>query len=86
MEQALANDIRHFDTAADYGNGASERLIGQFLDARRDQVFLATKTNIDEMDSDLMMTKVDESLARLQTDVIDLFYIHWPRQGQDMRP
>lgn len=86
MEQALASDIRHFDTAADYGNGASERLIGQFLDARRDQVFLATKTNLDEMDSDLMMTKVDESLARLQTDVIDLFYIHWPRQGQDMRP
>jgi len=86
MEQALASDICHFDTAADYGNGASERLIGQFLDRRRDQVFLASKSNIDEMDADLMLARVDESLARLQTDVIDLFYIHWPRQGQDMRP
>ena len=86
MEQALESDIRHFDTAADYGKGKSERLIGQFLGGRRDQVFLASKANIGEMDAGLMLARVDESLARLQTDVIDLFYIHWPRQGQDMRP
>lgn len=86
MEQALASDIRHFDTAADYGSGASERLIGQFLKARRDQVFLASKSNINEMDADIMLAKIDDSLLRLQVDVIDLFYIHWPRQGEDMRP
>jgi aryl-alcohol dehydrogenase-like predicted oxidoreductase len=38
------------------------------------------------MDADLMLARVDDSLSRLQTDVIDLFYIHWPRQGQNMRP
>jgi len=86
MEQALANDMRHFDTASDYGNGASERLIGQFLGARRDQVFLASKANFDEMNADLTLARVDDSLSRLQTDMIDLYYIHWPRQGQDMRP
>lgn len=86
MEQALASNMRHFDTASDYGSGASERLIGQFLSARRDQVFLASKANVDEMDADLMLAKVENSLSRLRTDVIDLYYIHWPRQGQDMRP
>ncbi len=86
MEQALASDIRHFDTASDYGDGASERLIGEFLGARRPLVFLASKASVDEMNADLMLAKVDESLARLQTDRIDLYYIHWPRHGQDMRP
>jgi len=86
MEQALASDIRHFDTASDYGDGASERLIGQFLAGRRQQVFLASKASLDVMDADLMLARVDASLSRLQTDVIDLYYIHWPRQDQDMRP
>ena len=33
-----------------------------------------------------MLAQIDQSLVRLQTDVIDLYYIHWPRQGQDLRP
>jgi myo-inositol catabolism protein IolS len=86
LEAALTGDLRHFDTASDYGSGASERLIGEFLGDRRHLVFLASKASLDEMDAGLMLAKVDESLARLQTDVIDLYYIHWPRQGQDMRP
>jgi len=86
VEQAIASNIRHFDTASDYGGGASERLLGQCLAGRRNQVFLASKASVDVMDAGLMRAKVDESLARLQTDVIDLYYIHWPRQGQDMRP
>ena len=86
MAQALASDICHFDTASDYGDGASERLIGEFMAGRRQQLFLASKASLDVMDADLMLAKVDESLARLQTDRIDLYYIHWPRQGQDMRP
>ena len=68
MEQALASDICHFDTASDYGDGASERLIGEFLAGRRQQVFLASKASLDVMDADLMLAKVDESLARLQTE------------------
>jgi myo-inositol catabolism protein IolS len=86
MERAVANGIRHFDTASDYGDGASEQLLGQFLAGRRREVFLASKANVDQMDADFMLANVDASLARLQTDVIDLYYIHWPRQGKDMRP
>ena len=83
---ALACGIRHFDTASDYGGGASERLLGERLAARRQEVFLASKASLDVMDAGLMLAKVEESLARLQTDVIDLYYIHWPRAGQDLRP
>jgi myo-inositol catabolism protein IolS len=86
MDTALQHGINHFDTAGDYGDGASERLIGRFLAGQRDQVFLASKADLDQMSAALMLERVNESLTRLQTDFIDLFYIHWPRKGRDMRP
>jgi aryl-alcohol dehydrogenase-like predicted oxidoreductase len=86
MAAALEAGLTHFDTAASYGNGRSEEVVGQFLGGRRDRVFLASKASLDKMDARLMLERVDKSLARLQTDVIDLYYIHWPRQGKDLRP
>src|SRR5262245_56265899 len=86
MEAAVAHGITHFDTASGYGGGRSEELIGQFLSGRREQVFLASKAAIDEMDAGLMLAQVDKSRQRLQTDQIDLYYIHWPRSGKDLRP
>lgn len=89
MQSALANGITHFDTATSYGNGHGERLIGQFMAAapdRRDQIFLASKYETDVVTRQEMLQAVDASRDRLQTDVIDLYYIHWPRTGKDMRP
>lgn len=89
MQTALANGITHFDTASGYGNGRSESLIGQFLQAapgRRDAIFLASKATPGEMTAQAMLAQVEQSLVRLQTEVIDLYYIHWPRQGKDLRP
>ncbi len=86
METSLQLGINHFDTAAGYGDGHSERLIGRFLQGRRDSVFLASKADTDDMSAATMLQLVQESLARLQTDTIDLFYIHWPRKGKDLRP
>ena len=86
LQAALDHGITHFDTATGYGSGQSEELIGQFVGGRRDQIFLASKASIDEMDADLMYRRVEESLARLHVDMIDLYYIHWPRQGKDIRP
>jgi aryl-alcohol dehydrogenase-like predicted oxidoreductase len=89
METALEKGITHFDTAADYGDGYSEQLIGRFMaadPARRDRIFLASKANLDDITAQSMIAAIDASRARLQTDMIDLFYIHWPRTGQDMRP
>jgi myo-inositol catabolism protein IolS len=89
MATALDNDITHFDTAEGYGGGESERLIGQFLSAdksRRDKILLASKANLNDISKQAMLDAIDASLYRLETDVIDLYYIHWPRTGQDMRP
>ena len=89
MEASLAHGITHFDTGAGYGNGYSERLIGRFMTAdpsRRERMFLASKASSDEMTAQTMLDAINGSRARLQTDVIDLYYIHWPRTGKDMRP
>lgn len=86
MEAAIALNVRHFDTASGYGHGRSEELIGQFMAGRRGDVFVGSKASIETMDAKLMLDQVEQSLRRLQTDVIDLYYIHWPRQGKDLRP
>ncbi len=89
MESALANHITHFDTATGYGDGHSESLIGRFMAAepgRREQIFLASKYSSNEISAQDMLNAVDASRARLQTDMIDLYYIHWPRSGKDLRP
>ena len=89
MASALENGITHFDTASGYGDGYSERLIGRFMAAdssRREQMFIASKANLDEISAQAMLDSIDGSRARLQTDVIDLYYIHWPRAGKDLRP
>ncbi len=89
MEAAFARGISHFDTANGYGNGHSERLIGRFITAepdRREQLFLASKVNQDEISAEAMLRAIDTSRERLQSDTLDLYYIHWPRTGQDMRP
>jgi len=86
MGAALDSGISHFDTASGYGDGYSEQLIGGFMQGRREAIFLATKADTDDMTAGAMLTLVTESLARLQADHIDLYYIHWPRTGKDMRP
>ncbi|MEO8397827.1 MAG: aldo/keto reductase, partial [Chloroflexota bacterium] len=89
MAAALEGGITHFDTASGYGAGDSERMIGQFLAAdpsRRERIFLASKANIGEITAQAMLAEIDGSRARLQTDLIDLYYIHWPRTGKDLRP
>jgi aryl-alcohol dehydrogenase-like predicted oxidoreductase len=89
MQSALAHNITHFDTASNYGNGHGERLFGRFMSAeagRRERIFLASKYESNQVTTQDMLNAVDASRARLQTDVIDLYYIHWPRAGKDLRP
>lgn len=85
METALRCGMNHFDTAAGYGQGHSETIVGEFLKGRRDDVFLASKGwpwKPTEGMSDLL----EGSLKRLGTDMIDLYYIHWPSKQRDPRP
>lgn len=85
IDRALSLGVRHLDTAAVYQNGENERFVGQAIRGRRDRVFLATKCGL-ERDADgsirpdnrpeTIINSCNESLARLGTDYIDLFYLH----------
>lgn len=81
--------VTFIDTANIYGNGNNEKLIAKLLADRRDEVTLATKFGIQGNPADraagrigvrgdaaYVRQAIDESLQRLQTDVIDLYYMH----------
>jgi aryl-alcohol dehydrogenase-like predicted oxidoreductase len=86
IHRALDLGVRFFDTAAIYGQGHNETLVGRALGARRGDIVLATKCGIipaspgPGIDADgspgAIAASCDESLQRLGTDVIDLFYLH----------
>ena len=87
LDAALDQGITLMDTADVYGGGgASESLMGELLEGRRDRVVLATKFGMDMgEDGDVprgsrayARRAVEGSLRRLRTDVIDLYYLHEP--------
>lgn len=87
LHEAIELGVEHFDTAEMYGMGANESLLGEAFHDRRDKVFIATKfgptrdpdtgafTGIDGSRENCRRA-VEESLGRLKTDVIDLYYLH----------
>jgi aryl-alcohol dehydrogenase-like predicted oxidoreductase len=86
VDYALARGFNVIDTANVYTGGESEWILGRVLRGRRDRVVLATKVGIKVGDgpadvglSPTAITKaVEDSLRRLQTDYIDLYYLHQP--------
>jgi len=84
IETAIKSGITHFDTAQGYGNGISEQLTGQQLKPVRPKIIIATKTYYRPPET--IRKGVEISLKRLQTDYIDIFYLHWPKPGRDLRP
>ena len=84
IDHALESGVNFIDTADVYAEGRSEAIIGPAIKARRDRWVLATKlaqsTGPVVTDQGLsrrhMMRAVEASLKRLQTDHIDLYYIH----------
>jgi aryl-alcohol dehydrogenase-like predicted oxidoreductase len=92
IHKALDAGINFIDTADRYSGGESEEIVGQALKGRRDDVVLATKVN-GPMGEDpnqrgnsrrWIMTEVENSLRRLQTDYIDLYQIHRPDPDTDI--
>ncbi|MHB1206357.1 MAG: aldo/keto reductase [Rhodospirillaceae bacterium] len=81
---ALDLGVTHFDTAALYGSGRNEELLGKVLHPFRKRVFLASKCGLTSIDGkrvidgrpETLKRTCDESLRRLRTDVIDLYYLH----------
>jgi predicted aldo/keto reductase-like oxidoreductase len=81
-EAALERGVTYVDTAPDYADAGSETLLGQAMQGKRDRVFVATKfcrpdghlpndTPVPEI-----IRAVEQSLARLRTDHVDLIHIH----------
>ena len=85
VHRALERGITRFDTANLYENGESERIVGKALGGARDRVYLATKVGAlrlggkpEGLGKARVLASLDESLARLGTSHVDLFYLHVP--------
>jgi len=83
VDAALDAGVTFFDTAAVYGNGGdSERFLGEILEGRRDRVVLATKFGWGPESGDgtaaTARASLEESLERLRTEYVDLYYLHKP--------
>jgi diketogulonate reductase-like aldo/keto reductase len=65
------------DTAEMYGDGNSEELVGEAIAGRRDEVFLVSKVLPSNASRRGTIAACERSLARLQTDRIDLYLLHW---------
>ena len=76
INRALDRGITYIDTAPSYGDGNSERLIGEVMRTRRDECVLATKVGWQGLDKRAVIASVDASLRRLQTDHIDVIQFH----------
>ncbi|MGI9202914.1 MAG: aldo/keto reductase [Woeseiaceae bacterium] len=84
LNEALDVGYTMIDTAALYGFGANETLVGNAIGHRRSEYLLASKCGLHGEDGQRVMTNdplllkksCEDSLQRLQTDVIDLFYLH----------
>ncbi len=84
LNRALDAGYNHLDTANIYGLGHNETLLGQALKGRRGEFFLATKMGIVvegpsrgiDCSPEAIRRNIDGSLQRLQTDRVDLYYMH----------
>ncbi len=98
LETALSNGVNFIDTAAGYGNGHSERIIGQLLEKRPGQVYVCTKTppvegkwppspycDIEERYPEhYLRDNVEERMRNLRTDSLDVLLLHtWTRAWND---
>lgn len=89
FEKAMECGLNLWDTAAVYGEGTSERILGSFVKGvRRDSIILSTKftPQIAGSSPDAMQEMIDGSKERLHTDVIDVYWIHNPMDVEKWTP
>jgi aryl-alcohol dehydrogenase-like predicted oxidoreductase len=88
IQSALDRGINIIDTAPAYGFGHSEEIVGRALaeGGRRQKTIIATKVALEWKDGKVFRNasnariekEIEDSLRRLQTDVIDIYQVHWP--------
>jgi aryl-alcohol dehydrogenase-like predicted oxidoreductase len=92
VADAQDNGVNYIDTADVYTRGASESMLGELLKGRRHDWVLATKlgnkmsnrVNETGFSRSWMMRSIDASLQRLQTDYVDILYLHRDDNGMDL--
>ncbi len=95
VQEALALGINWIDTAPAYGLGHAEKIVGRALAGRRAEIVIATKCGLvwddpasrsvsSRLQAGSIEREAEASLKRLQTDVIDLYQIHWPKPEEDI--
>ncbi len=93
IHRALELGVNWIDTAAAYGFGRSEEVVGKALRGLSERPFLFTKCSLLEgpdgmvvhsLKRDSVRREAEASLARLGVDAIDLYQIHWPEPGEDV--
>ncbi len=94
IRRGLDLGINWIDTAAAYGLGHAEEVVGQAIKGRRDEVIIATKCGLvwDEGSSEVygrltaasVRAECEASLKRLGVEVIDLYQIHWPHDAEHL--
>jgi diketogulonate reductase-like aldo/keto reductase len=77
LREGVALGMTLIDTAEMYGDGATERFVGEALAGLRDQVFLVSKVYPHHASRRGVVAACDASLKRLRTDRIDLYLLHW---------
>lgn len=83
----LDRGIQFFDTANVYNGGASEQILGEIIEGRRKSLVLASKVGMavgeqpPGLTAEAILRAVDDSLRRLRTDYLDIYYMHLPDYG-----
>jgi diketogulonate reductase-like aldo/keto reductase len=78
LRRGLDLGMAHIDTAEIYGSGAVERIVSQAINGRRDEVFLVSKVGPHNASRRRTLEACEGSLARLGTDYLDVYLLHWP--------
>jgi aryl-alcohol dehydrogenase-like predicted oxidoreductase len=94
IRAGLDAGINWIDTAAVYGHGRAEALVGEAIAGRRDEVIVATKCGRvwegtsrqigKSLTRQSVLAEAEASLRRLRVDVIDLYQIHWPEPDEQI--
>ncbi len=95
IHAAVDRGINFFDVAPVYGWGVSERILGKALkeDGLRNKVLIASKGGLlwnekhqtqNNLSRDSLLKEIDDTLARLQTDHVDIYQMHWPDPNEPL--
>lgn len=93
ITRAVQAGVNWIDTAAGYGFGRSEKVVGKAIAGLKDKPYVFTKCSLLEgpggkvvhsLKRDSILREAEESLRRLGVDAIDLYQIHWPIPAEDI--